>query len=140
LRSRTDHEEAKDIAQETYLRAFRAWDSFDGRDGRAWLFTIGVRLALNNLRRRRLLSFGLMRRLVAPHETWQPTEHLELWAALDELPAKHRAALLLNIVDGYTQVEVAEILGVPAGTVASWVSSAKARLRDAIGETRRGRG
>jgi len=130
-----DHEEAKDIAQETYLRAFRAWDSFDGRDGRGWLFTIGIRLALNSLRRRRWLSTGV-RKLPFPQETWQPMDHVELWAALDEIPAKHRAALLLNVLDGYTQAEVAEILNVPPGTIASWVANAKARLRETMGEPR----
>jgi RNA polymerase sigma-70 factor (ECF subfamily) len=37
----------QDLAQETYLRAYRAWDRFDGRDIRGWLYTIGLRLAFN---------------------------------------------------------------------------------------------
>lgn len=127
-----DHEEAKDIAQDTYLRAFRAWDSFDGVDGRAWLFTIGVRLALNSLRRRRIAWRHFDR--LASADSWQPTERVELWDALAALPAKHRAAILLNLVDGYTQVEVAKMLGVPAGTVASWISSGKTVLREALGD------
>ena len=44
-----DHESALDLAQETYLRAYRAWDRFDGADSRAWLYTIGLRLAFNEL-------------------------------------------------------------------------------------------
>ena len=48
-----DAEEAKDVAQETYMRAFRAWERFDGSDVRAWLHTIGLRLAFNHLSRRR---------------------------------------------------------------------------------------
>jgi RNA polymerase sigma-70 factor (ECF subfamily) len=131
-----DHEEAKDIAQETYLRAFRAWGSFDGRDGRAWLFTIGVRLAFNSLRRRRWLVW---RQFDGPAraESWQPTERIELWEALAALPAKHRAAVLLNVVDGYTQVEVAKMLGVPSGTIASWIANSKTVLREAAGVSRR---
>jgi RNA polymerase sigma-70 factor, ECF subfamily len=127
-----NHEEAKDIAQETFLRAFRAWGSFDGRDGRAWLFTIGIRLAYNSVRRRRWLVW---RHFDGPAaESWQPTERVELWEALAALPAMHRAAILLNLVDGYTQVEVAKMLGVPAGTVASWIAQSKAVLREAVGE------
>jgi RNA polymerase sigma-70 factor (ECF subfamily) len=45
-----DRESALDLAQETYLRAFRAWDRFDGTDSRAWLHTIGLRLAFNERR------------------------------------------------------------------------------------------
>jgi DNA-directed RNA polymerase specialized sigma24 family protein len=48
-----DVEEARDLAQTAYLRAYEHRDRFDGRDPRAWLFTIGVRLALNEVRRRR---------------------------------------------------------------------------------------
>jgi RNA polymerase sigma factor (sigma-70 family) len=48
------------------------------------------------------------------------------------LRREHRAALLMNAVDGYTQSEIADILGVPPGTVASWLSRAKAQLREAL--------
>jgi Sigma-70 region 2 len=41
-----DEQDAQDIAQETYLKAFRSWDRFDGADVRAWLYTIALRLAL----------------------------------------------------------------------------------------------
>src|SRR5918999_4285791 len=47
-----DAEEAKDLAQSAYLRAFEAWPRFDGTDPRAWLYTIGINLALRELRRR----------------------------------------------------------------------------------------
>lgn len=51
-----DSEEAKDVAQEAYLRAWRGWHRFDGHDVRAWLHTIALRLAFNRLRRRRLVA------------------------------------------------------------------------------------
>ena len=60
-----------------------------------------------------------------------PQDH-ELSEALQGLRLEHRAALLLNAVDGYTQAEIAVILGAPAGTVASWLSRAKAQLREAL--------
>jgi RNA polymerase sigma-70 factor (ECF subfamily) len=47
-----DPQEAEDLVQETLMRAFRAWPRFDGRDVRAWLYTIGLRLAFNERRRR----------------------------------------------------------------------------------------
>lgn len=45
-----------------------------------------------------------------------------------------RAALLLNVLDGYTQAEIARMLDVPAGTVASWIASGKARLREELSD------
>lgn len=57
---------------------------------------------------------------------------LDLHEALGTLRREHRAALLLTLVDGYTQAEVAGMLEVQAGTVASWVSRAKAQMREAL--------
>lgn len=58
-----DEAEAEDAAQEAYLQAFRSWSRFDGADVRAWLYTIGLRLAFNELRRRRrrLTAVGRLR-------------------------------------------------------------------------------
>ena len=126
-----DAEEAKDVAQDAYLRAFQAWDRFDGTDARAWLHTIALRLAFNRLRRRRLWDRWLRGQRPA---TWVMPERVDLWRALGELKPQQRAALLLNVVDGYTQSQVARMLDAPEGTVATWVSEAKRRLRGALAE------
>jgi RNA polymerase sigma-70 factor (ECF subfamily) len=125
-----DRETALDLAQETYLRAYRAWDRFDGADERAWLYTIGLRLAFNE--RRRLLRWrGLLNR--PPSDPpWVVLEDRGLDEALRGLRREHRAVLLLNAVDGYTQAEIAAMLQVPPGTVASWLSRAKAHMREAM--------
>jgi RNA polymerase sigma-70 factor (ECF subfamily) len=127
-----DAEEAKDVAQEAYLKAFQAWDRFDGTDARAWLHTIALRLAFNRLRRRRLWDRWLRGERRDPG--WVMPERIDLWRALGELKPQQRAALLLNVVDGYTQAEVGRMLDSPEGTVASWVSEAKHRLRGLLGE------
>jgi RNA polymerase sigma-70 factor (ECF subfamily) len=127
-----DAEEAKDVAQDAYVRAFQAWDRFDGRDVRAWLHTIALRLAFNHLRRRHLWDRWLRRERRDP--SWVMPERIDLWRALGELKPQQRAALLLNVVDGYTQAEVGRMLDAPEGTVASWVSEAKHRLRGLLGE------
>ncbi len=127
-----DGEEAKDVAQEAYLRAFQAWDRFDGTDARAWLHTIALRLAFNRLRRRRIWDRWLRGERRDP--TWVMPERLDLWRALAGLRPQARAALLLNVVDGYTQAEIGRMLGAPEGTVASWVAEAKRHLREALGE------
>jgi RNA polymerase sigma-70 factor (ECF subfamily) len=123
-----DPHEAEDVAQEAYLRAFRAWDRFDGADVRAWLYTIGLRLAFNEMRRRRRWTFARS----VPPETFQPSIEPDLWAAIGALEPRHRAALVLHVVDGYTQAEVGKMLSVPAGTVGSWISRSKQRLRQEL--------
>ena len=125
-----DAEEAKDLAQTTYLRAYQHLHQFDGRDARAWLYTIGLRLAFRERTRRQ--RWRLMFRAGPGPEPWQPAHDPALWDALRGLRREERAALLLNVVDGYTQAEIAGMLGVPPGTVASWVSRAKTRLREQL--------
>jgi RNA polymerase sigma-70 factor (ECF subfamily) len=127
-----DSEAALDLAQETYLRAFRAWTRFDGTDVRAWLHTIGLRLAFNERSRRSRWRKLLLSR--PRPQSWVSDRDLDLHAALAELRPEHRAALLMNVVDGYTQAAIAEILGVAPGTVASWISRAKQSLRVALDE------
>ncbi len=61
-------------------------------------------------------------------------ERVDLWRALGDLKPQQRAALLLNVVDGYTQAEVGRMLEAPPGTVASWIHEAKAHLRTTLGE------
>ena len=57
----------------------------------------------------------------------------DLSKALLTLDARTRTALLLNVVDGYTQAEIGQMLGVPVGTVASWLSRGRAALRHRLG-------
>lgn len=130
-----DAEEAKEVAQDTYLRAFQAWDRFDGTDARAWLHTIGLRLAFNHLSRRRLWDQWLRAHPREP--AWVTPERVDLWRGLAELRPQQRASLLLNVLDGYTQAEIARMLEAPEGTVAGWIAEAKRSLRAALAEERR---
>lgn len=123
--------DAEDVAQETYLRAFRSWSRFDGADVRAWLYTIGLRLAFNQLRRHRRWLAAIQR--IDPPR-WEDPSDPDLWAALQSLDVRTRSALLLNVVDGYTQREIATMLAVPEGTVASWLSRGRAALRTRLAE------
>ncbi len=125
-----DPDAAQDLAQEAFLRAYRAWDRFDGTDARGWLHTIGLRLAFNERDRRRRWAglFGSTREVAG----WVAPDDLRLHDALAGLKREHRAALLLNAVDGYTQAEIAAMLEVPAGTIASWLSRSKAHLREVL--------
>ncbi len=129
-----DHDEAEDLAQDACLRAIRHEADFQGDALWPWIQVIGVRLALNELRRRRRALATALRVTPAP---LAPTEDLDLWDALRRLPRNQRAALVLHVLDGASYAEIGEALHVPEGTVASWVSRAKARLRVEFREERR---
>ena len=127
-----DASEAEDVAQSAIARALERRHRFSGGDARAWLYTIGVRLALNELRRRRRLV-----PLSAESEpAWAMRSQPDLWVALAQLEPRPRAALVLSVLDGYTHAEIAAMLGVRTGTVSSWVSRSKDRLRVALGDDR----
>ena len=127
-----DRDTALDLAQEAYLRAYRAWDRFDGTDERAWLYTIGLRLAFNE--RSRLTRWRGLLGGRPPDDPWVVPEDRGLDEALRGLRREHRAVLLLNAVDGYTQAEIAVMLGVPQGTVASWLARSKTHMREALSD------
>src|ERR1035437_8019301 len=95
------------------------------------LAVVGLRLALNERRRRRRWGFLAIRETDA---SWALEVNPDLWRGLQALDPRTRAALVLTVLDGYTQDEVAAALGVPRGTVASWLSRARDRLRPVFEE------
>jgi RNA polymerase sigma-70 factor (ECF subfamily) len=107
-----DERDAEDVVQDAYLRAFRSWEHFDGTDVRAWLYTIALRLAFNQVRRRRRWLAILGRTEPAP---WTDRSDPDLWDALRKIDGRTRAALLLNVLDGYTHREIAAMFEVPEG-------------------------
>jgi RNA polymerase sigma-70 factor (ECF subfamily) len=127
-----DTTEAEDVGQAAFTKAFERRHQFDGGDVRGWFYTIGLRLAFNELRHRRIVDANT----TGDEPTWAMTSDPDLWLALAELEPRQRAALLLTTLDGYAHDEVGRILGVPAGTVSSWLSRTKERLRDILGEAR----
>jgi RNA polymerase sigma-70 factor (ECF subfamily) len=125
-----DATEAEDVAQAAFARALEARSGFRGGDLRAWFYTIGLRLAFNELRRRR----GIAASDLSDEPSWAMCSEPDLWVALNEIGAHQRAALLLSVLEGYTHEEIGQILGVPAGTVSSWLSRTKERLRSMLGD------
>jgi RNA polymerase sigma-70 factor (ECF subfamily) len=127
-----DAHEAEDLAQATLERAFKSWTTLRSEDIGAWLYTVGTRLALNEVRRRRRWRWqSLGDEDSVGHLTGDP----DLWNALGNLNRQERAALVMNVLDGFSQAEIADHLGVPPGTVASWISRGKARLRSQLEDT-----
>ncbi len=125
-----DADEAEDLAQAAFVRAIENRNRFTGGDARAWLYTIGLRLAFNELRRRKRTAAW------TPHDepSWAMHTDPDLWIALGLLEPRQRAALLLSTLEGYTHPEIGQILGVPAGTVSSWLSRTKEQLRRQLGD------
>lgn len=122
-----DRTEARDLAQETLVRAWGSWSELRPDDLGGWLTVVGTRLALNELRRRRRRPW--VRLFDAQEVPARATDDPELWEALAALRREERAALVLNVLGGYTQAEIALHLGVPDGTVASWISRGRQHLR-----------
>jgi RNA polymerase sigma-70 factor (ECF subfamily) len=130
--------DAEDLVQETMLRAYRAFDRFrPGTNARAWLFTILHRLRTDLLRHRgrrpetvELVDDGPP---VAPaHEAALTSGHEEITRALEGLPEVFRAAVVLRDIEEFTYAEIAEVLGVPVGTVMSRIHRGRALLRQAL--------
>jgi RNA polymerase sigma-70 factor (ECF subfamily) len=132
-----DRAAAEDCAQDAFLRAYRAWPRFKAEaPPAAWVHRIAVNGAISHRRKEKLREVGeLVRRLGRPHDP-DPVEEAslrpDLTAALRALPAKHAAAVILRHLHGYSNREIAYILGIPAGTVASRLSRAREMLRERL--------
>jgi len=136
----------EDLAQETFLRAFRALPRFQG-DGRArlgtWLATIATRVALNELRRRppRIECLDTVTESVHGHDEAVADRQASAQAierAVAELSPTYRGAFLLRELHGLDYAEIADTLSIDIGTVKSRLSRARARLREALAEVHDG--
>lgn len=138
LRRLTTRDEADDIAQETFLIAWRDARLFRGQANvRSWLFSIAWRKAKDGQRR----WFRARRRDTVYHEMVSdaadsnPVEtRVALGQAFDSLPLQQRASVMLCLAHGFSHAEAAEALGIPLGTVKSHVARGRERLQEALGE------
>jgi RNA polymerase sigma-70 factor (ECF subfamily) len=125
-----DTEAADDLVQDTLVRALRSEHLFHGGEIRSWLYTI-----LTNLNRNRLRSLA-RRPVLAPIEDFEPADAppseaggRDIERALAELVEDQRTALLLVVLEGLSYREVAEVQGVPIGTVMSRLARARAQIK-----------
>src|SRR3989454_6009679 len=131
-----DSAAAEDLTQETFVRAYRARDRYTPTaPPGAWLRRIGINLAISHLRRQKLARYLPARLYVAPdRRDYDPAEARDaVTKALTALSPKLRAAVILHYYDGLTREEIASVLGVPAGTVASRIAKAVAIMRKTMG-------
>ncbi len=144
LRLTRNEADAQDLVQDTYVKVFRSAKQFTpGTNLKAWLFTI-----LHNTFRNRLRDSGRdpvavdsdQVDLAAPRDpAATPEEQLlgavlgpELQEALDALPDAFRDAVWLRDVEEFTYAEIAEMLGIPVGTVMSRISRGRRMLYERL--------
>jgi RNA polymerase sigma-70 factor, ECF subfamily len=125
-----DAEAADDLVQDTLVRALRSEHLFHGGEIRSWLYTI-----LTNLNRNRLRSLARRPTLTpieetdAPDATGPEAGGRDIERALAALADDQRIALLLVVLEGLSYREVAEVQGVPIGTVMSRLARARAHIK-----------
>ena len=136
-------QDAEDVAQESFVKAYRHFTSLRDRNRfRAWLVRTVWRTALDRQRsNRRRGAHELVVEPVALAQVSsggsfsQPVvndEHAALWAAIDTLPEKLRVVIVLASIEGHDMREVAALLRVPEGTVKSRLFLARQRLKEAL--------
>jgi RNA polymerase sigma-70 factor, ECF subfamily len=133
--------EAADLAQETFLRAWKSLDTFRGEsNGRAWLFGVARNVVADHVRRS--ARRGSIRKFHAiPDETGaglveqtDATEHFALLALIGSLPDEQRQAFVLTQLVGLSYEEAAESMSVAVGTIRSRVARARAHLIGALAQ------
>ncbi len=135
-----DRAEAEDLVQETFAQAWLSFASYaPGTNCRAWLFKI----LMNKLEHQRRRKYALLKRTAEADEltfervAYVPPVERELkdeqvLAALDRVPLRFREVVLLADVEEFSYREIAEVLGVPAGTVMSRLSRGRKLLREML--------
>ena len=135
-----NHEDAEDAVQEAFLHAYRAIDRFlpDQAFG-AWLHRIVANAALDVTRRRKVRDADELPETVASPFR-DPAEKGELrarlTAALNTLPERQRAVIVMHDVEGYKHAEIGQMLDIPEGTARSDLHYARSQLRQVLGALR----
>jgi RNA polymerase sigma-70 factor (ECF subfamily) len=158
LRMTRNPSDAEDLVQETVMRAFRGFSSFEeGTNVKAWLYRILTNTFINSYRKRQreplmihdddLEDWYLYDRLAgrgaeasAEAEVLERMPDEDVQAALEALPEGFRLAVLLADVEGFSYKEIAEMLDIPIGTVMSRLHRGRKSLQRALWETARERG
>jgi RNA polymerase sigma-70 factor (ECF subfamily) len=144
-----DQEEALDTAQEAFVKAFRALPAFKGDSAfYTWLFRITMNVALDRRRQRAARTKSLGAEDVTPEELERTAVSTDpdpegvatsserrdrIRKGLDSLSEHHRAIIILSDIEGLQYREIAEVLGIPMGTVMSRLHHARRRLREILG-------
>jgi RNA polymerase sigma-70 factor (ECF subfamily) len=153
LRMTRNPSDAEDLIQETYLKAYRGFDGYqDGTNVRAWLYKILTNTYINSYRsaQRRPKTTGmdniedlyLFKKVKegfianngrsAEEEVLESFTDVEVKEAIESLPESFRIAVLLSDVEGFSYKEIAEITGVPTGTVMSRIYRGRKAIQKSL--------
>ena len=137
-----NEQDAQDVVQEAYLRAFRSFGGFHGSNGRAWLLTIVRNTSYTLLKKNHAVDLSTtfdeeihvsVDESVSPATILERSEDAELIReAMDDLPAEFREILALRHLEGLSYKEIADIAQIPPGTVMSRLSRARAKLKECL--------
>lgn len=136
-------QDAEDVVQDAFVRALTFFDSFHGEDGRGWLLAIIRNTCYDFLRKSRRVTqmLGPVEQLDLAADTALSPEAEQLRQAdarlvresIEALPAEYREVLVLREMEGLSYKEIAQVAGVPIGTVMSRLARARQRLEAALG-------
>ncbi len=137
-----DETDAEDVVQEAYLRAFKHFSSFHGGDGRPWLLAIVRNTSYTWMQHNRSpeLTIPLDDEL---HEIeskdlnpeallMQIADTQMVRQALEELPVEFREVIVLRELEGFSYKQIADVAGIPLGTVMSRLARARKRLQQSF--------
>jgi RNA polymerase sigma-70 factor (ECF subfamily) len=143
-----NEQDAQDAVQEAYLRAFRFFPGFRGGDARAWLMKILRNTCYTCLRVNRPMQdatefdetlLALDSQAPNPEQVaLQNNSDISVRKAVEGLPTRFREVLILREIEGMSYNEIAEITGMPRGTVMSSLSRARGRLRQSLAGLKNG--
>jgi RNA polymerase sigma factor (sigma-70 family) len=136
-------EDAEDIVQEAYLRAFKSYRCFRGGDARPWLLKIVRNVYYTSRQKNSARHFMAFDEdmittdpcLPNPEEVLiQESSGVLVRRAFEALPTRSREILTLRELEGMSYKEISTVMAVPAGTVMSILSRARARLRQSVAD------
>jgi len=145
-----NREQAEDVAQETFLRAYKSAARYRQISKfSTWLYTIALNLCRNELRRRKFKTYSLEGmaerdeeskvRIDIPDEKTQPDRDMErkeagmlVRQAVEKLPEKFKTPLVLRDIQELTYEEISEILDLPEGTVKSRINRGRLRVKEIL--------
>lgn len=135
-----DDEEARDLAQDVLLRLHKGLSKYREGNFEGWLYRTTVNAFRDRLRKRKRLREDVLEieppsmrtRGIVEEEVQQGELHDEVQKALVKLPPEYREAVVLRDLQGRSYEEIADILGVPAGTVRSRIHRGREQLRQLL--------
>jgi RNA polymerase sigma-70 factor, ECF subfamily len=132
-------QDAEDVVQEAALRAFRFFESFRGDNSRAWFLSIVRNTAFTALKRNRMdeetvvfdeeLHGGAIPPMAAGIALDRARDRQTVRTAIEQLPAEFREAITLRELEGMSYKEIADVAGVPIGTIMSRLARARRQLQ-----------